>query len=175
MKNSWNYLHPPFKMVIFYLFWPCPAAFGKQFSEENSWNQLIKWKKYHPWKHDRTVAHFPISILNKQLIKQHLSFQTDIIPVLLTNLSFQTDIIPALLTNLSFQTDIIPVLLTNLSFQTDIIPLLLTNLSFQTDNIHVLLINLWIIFVLNWHLLKLFLSPSSCLDSITPNNHRLTR
>jgi hypothetical protein len=147
MKNSWNYLHPPFKMVIFYLFWPCPAAFGKQFSEENSWNQLIKWKKYHPWKHDRTVAHFPISILNKQLIKQHLSFQTDIIPVLLTNLSFQTDIIP----------------------------LLLTNLSFQTDNIHVLLINLCIIFVLNWHLLKLFLSPSSCLDSITPNNHRLTR
>ena len=147
MKNSWNYLHPPFKMVIFYLFWPCPAAFGKQFSEENSWNQLIKWKKYHPWKHDRTVAHFPISILNKQLIKQHLSFQTDIIPVLLTNLSFQTDIIPALL----------------------------TNLSFQTDNIHVLLINLCIIFVLNWHLLKLFLSPSSCLDSITPNNHRLTR
>jgi hypothetical protein len=133
MKNSWNYLHPPFKMVIFYLFWPCPAAFGKQFSEENSWNQLIKWKKYHPWKHDRTVAHFPISILNKQLIKQHLSFQTDIIPVLLTNLSF------------------------------------------QTDNIHVLLINLCIIFVLNWHLLKLFLSPSSCLDSITPNNHRLTR
>ena len=83
--------------------------------------------------HDRTVAHFPISILNKQLIKQHLSFQTDIIPVLLTNLSF------------------------------------------QTDNIHVLLINLCIIFVLNWHLLKLFLSPSSCLDSITPNNHRLMR
>ena len=97
--------------------------------------------------HDRTVAHFPISILNKQLIKQHLSFQTDIIPVLLTNLSFQTDIIP----------------------------LLLTNLSFQTDNIHVLLINLCIIFVVNWHLLKLFLSPSSCLDSITLNNHRLMR
>ena len=35
---------PPFKTVIFDLFWPCPATFGKQFSEENSWNQLNNWK-----------------------------------------------------------------------------------------------------------------------------------
>jgi len=111
---------PPFKMVIFDLFWPCPATFGKQFSAENSWNQLINWRKKIIPEHHRTVAHFPISILNKQLVKQHLSFQTDIIPVLLINLSF------------------------------------------PPYNIPVLLINLCFIFVLNWHLLKLFLSPGSC-------------
>ena len=29
----------PFKMVIYHLLWPCRVIFGKQFSEENSWNQ----------------------------------------------------------------------------------------------------------------------------------------
>ena len=35
---------PPFKMVIFYLFLPCPATFRIQFSE-NSWNQLNNREK----------------------------------------------------------------------------------------------------------------------------------
>ena len=43
-KYSWNHLYPLSKW-LFDLFWPCPAPFGKQFSEENSWNQLNNWKK----------------------------------------------------------------------------------------------------------------------------------
>ena len=35
---------PPFKMVIFYLFLPCPATFRIQFSE-NNWNQLNNREK----------------------------------------------------------------------------------------------------------------------------------
>ena len=45
MKNSWKNLHPPLKMVIFYLFWQCAATFEKQFSEVKSWNHLNNWKK----------------------------------------------------------------------------------------------------------------------------------
>ena len=48
MKNSWNHLHPLFKMVIFDLFCPCPAIFGDLFSEENSRNYLNNWKKILP-------------------------------------------------------------------------------------------------------------------------------
>jgi hypothetical protein len=48
LENQWKIadaITPPFKMVIFCLFWQCPTTFGKQFSEENSWNQLDNWKK----------------------------------------------------------------------------------------------------------------------------------
>lgn len=38
-----------FKIVHFYLFWRCPATFVKQFSVDNSWNQLNSWIKSSLW------------------------------------------------------------------------------------------------------------------------------
>jgi hypothetical protein len=36
--------YTPFQMILFYLFWLCPATFGNFPPDENSWNQLNSWK-----------------------------------------------------------------------------------------------------------------------------------
>ena len=54
--NNWKSIklaetiYSPFKTTIFDLFRSFPATFGILFSEENSWNQLNKWKKILPEK-----------------------------------------------------------------------------------------------------------------------------
>jgi hypothetical protein len=61
---------PPFNIIIFYLFWRCPATYRKQFSEENSRDQLNNWKKCIP---DFTnIGHILCQIYFKHMLKDDL-------------------------------------------------------------------------------------------------------
>jgi hypothetical protein len=61
-------IYTPFQNVrlICYLFWLCPAIFGKQFSGETSWNQFNNWKKKSLIDYTSPLAGFHL-IMNSQL------------------------------------------------------------------------------------------------------------